>query len=136
MSLRGRILILDELSRLERFRKVAQNFEISIASDRLLPHQVIDHLRSQLNAQIYLNSKEWMLPSWAHLMLRDINIDEELITDLTNTSYNNWSNIGGVGASSYGIVDSRGLLTARFDCGSIDYWLVDGDSIIYPALLD
>ena len=128
-------MILDELSRLERFRRVAQNHEISPQDDTPLPSQEIDHLRSQLNAQIYLESDKWMLPSWAHLTLRDINLSEEMITELANTSYNNWSNIGGVGAKSYGIVDSRGLLTARFDCGSIDFWLIDENSIIFPALL-
>ena len=135
MLLRGTILTLDELSRLERFRRVAQIHEISLQDGTPSPSQEIDHLRSQLNAQIYLESEEWMLPSWAHLTLRDINLDEEMITELANTSYNNWSNIGGVGAASYGIVDSRGLLTTRFDSGSIDCWLVDKNSVIFPALL-
>ncbi len=128
-------MILDELSRLERFRRAAQNHGISISDEGFLPNQEIDHLRAQLNAQIYLESEKWMLPSWAYLSLRDIDLEEKLITDFTNTSYNNWSNIGGVGATSYGIADSRGLLTVRFDCGSIDFWLLDKNSIIYPALL-
>ena len=75
-----------------------------------------------------------MVPSWVHLTLKDINREDELIPRLTNTAYNNWSNIGGVGASKYGIIDSRGLLTARFDSGSVDFWLVDNESILYPAL--
>ncbi|TFG31435.1 hypothetical protein EU527_12465 [Candidatus Thorarchaeota archaeon] len=128
-------MILDELSRLERFRRVAKAYEIPLSKDILLPHYEISYLRAALNARVYLDAESWMLPSWAYLTLKDINKDEEMITELANVSYLNWSNIGGVGASRYGIIDSRGLMTARFDYGSIDFWLLDGESIIYPALL-
>lgn len=128
-------MILNELSRLERFRRIARNYELPISSGIYLPHQEVEYLRATLNARIYPAAESWMVPSWIYLTLKEINKEEELIARLANTAFNNWSNIGGVGASKYGIVDSRGLLTARFDYGSIDFWLLYNGSIIFPALL-
>ena len=49
--------------------------------------------------------------------------------------YRNWSNIGGVGSRSHGIADSRGLVTPRFDCGSIDFWLLNDEELLFPAMI-
>jgi len=100
-----------------------------------LPDEEIDYLRSQLNASVYLKAKPWMLPPWAALELKGINVEESLITEFPNDSYRNWSLIGGVGGRNYGIVDSRGLTSARADIGSIDVWVQDDGEIIFPTLI-
>lgn len=76
-----------------------------------------------------------MVPSWAVLTLKDLNTEENMITEMANTVYRNWYVIGGVGAKRYGIADSRGLTMARFDCGSIDFWIQQQDEILYPPLI-
>jgi len=101
----------------------------------MLPYQEVNYFRGLLNAKIYLDSEDWMCPSWVALSLKDIDTEEEIVTELHNTMYRNWSNIGGVGSKRYGIADSRGLVTPRFDYGSIDFWLLDDDELKFPALI-
>ena len=101
----------------------------------MLPYQEVEYLRGLINAKIYLDAKAWMCPSWVILSLKDIDTEEELITEFHNSMYRNWSNIGGAGSRRYGIADSRGLVTPRFDCGSIDFWILQDDNLIFPAMI-
>ena len=128
-------MILDELARLKRFRRIAKNHGITQPEESMLPYQEVNYLRGLLNAKIYLECEDWMCPSWVFLSLKDIDTEEELVTELHNTMYRNWSNIGGVGSKRYGIADSRGLVTPRFDYGSIDFWILDDDELKFPALI-
>ena len=127
-------MAVDDFARLERFRRVAGKHNLKIPKSGL-PDEEIDYLRSQLNASVYLKAKPWMLPPWAALELKGINVEESLITEFPNDSYRNWSLIGGVGGRNYGIVDSRGLTSARADIGSIDVWVQDDGEIIFPTLI-
>jgi hypothetical protein len=127
-------LAVDDSARLERFRRVAGKHNLRTPKSGL-PDEEIDHLRNQLNAIVYLGAKPWMLPTWAALELKGIDMEESLITEFPNDSYRNWSLVGGVGARNYGIVDSRGLTSARADIGSIDVWVQDVEDIIFPALM-
>lgn len=95
----------------------------------------LEYLRARLNAINYFNTESWMLPSWAYLTLKGLGKDSSMNTELPNNSYRNWSLIGGVGAKKYGVTDSRGLVTVKPECGSIDFWVLGTQGIIYPALL-
>ncbi|KXH76146.1 MAG: hypothetical protein AM326_07605 [Candidatus Thorarchaeota archaeon SMTZ-45] len=128
-------MVMDDLARLQRFRRVAQNYgkplpEIDIPADT-----EIERLRAQLNASVYLEAAPWMLPSWIDLIMKAINKEETLVTELANNSYRNWSLIGGVGSKKFGVSDSRGLVMAIPGCGSIDIWVLGTDGIIFPALM-
>jgi hypothetical protein len=101
----------------------------------MLPIDEIDYLQCQLNAKFYLSAASWMLPSWAVLTLKDYNKERHTVTEFRNTMYNNFSLIGGVGTKKYGTTDSRGLLSAILDCGSLDFWLDDGEQLLFPALI-
>jgi hypothetical protein len=101
----------------------------------MLSSDEIDYVRRQLNAKLFLDAIPWMLPSWAVLALKDIDREASMITELQNDMYLNWSLIGGVGAKHYGIADSRGLVSPRIDTGSIDFWLVDRNELVFPALM-
>ncbi|MFW9769109.1 MAG: hypothetical protein ACFFF9_09190 [Candidatus Thorarchaeota archaeon] len=127
-------MAVDDFTRLERFRRVASKHNLK-STQSGLPGEEIEHLRNQLNAVVYLNAKPWMLPTWAVLDLKGIDAEESLITEFSNDSYRNWSLVGGVGARNYGIVDSRGLTSARADIGSIDVWVQDGENLIFPTLM-
>ena len=127
-------MAVDEFARLERFRRVATIHNLKIPPSGI-PDEEIDNIRNQLNALVYLQAKSWMLPSWAALTLKGIDPEASLITKFPNNSYRNWSIVGGVGARNYGIVDSRGLTSARADIGSLDVWVQDEEDIIFPALI-
>ncbi|TFG29288.1 hypothetical protein EU528_09905 [Candidatus Thorarchaeota archaeon] len=128
-------MILDELARLNRFRRIAKNHGFTPPAVTMLPFQEISYLRGLINAKIYLEAEPWMCPSWVVLSRKTIDTEKELITEFHNTLYRNWSNIGGVGAKRYGIATSRGLVTPRFDYGSIDFWLLDYDKLVFPTLI-
>jgi len=64
-------LILDELARLKRFRRIAQNHGIAQPEETMLPYQEVNYFRGLLNAKIYLESEDWMCPSWVALSLKD-----------------------------------------------------------------
>ncbi len=127
-------LAIDDLARLERFRRVASRYNLRIPQN-VTPNEEIDCIRNQLNAVVYLQAKSWMLPSWAALSLKGIDVESVLITEFPNNSYRNWSLVGGVGARNYGIVDSRGLVSARADIGSLDVWVQENNDTIFPALI-
>ncbi len=127
-------LAVDDFARLERFRRVASIHNLKLPTSGT-PGEEIDNIRDQLNALVYLQAKSWMLPSWAALALKGIDPEGSLITKFPNNSYRNWSIVGGVGARNYGIVDSRGLTSARADIGSLDVWVQDEEDIIFPALI-
>ncbi|MFX1483434.1 MAG: hypothetical protein ACFFCP_09615 [Promethearchaeota archaeon] len=127
-------MALDDPARLERFRRVASEFNLE-APDASTPVEEINSFRDLLNAVIYPNAQPWMLPSWAVLSLKGLDLENTILHEFPNSSYRNWSLVGGVGARNYGIVDSRGLASARADIGSIDVWLQDEDEIIFPALI-
>ena len=101
----------------------------------MLPYQEVNYLRGLINAKVYLEAEPWMCPSWVTLSMKDIDTEAELVTELHNTMFRNWSNIGGVGSKRHGIADSRGLVTPRFDYGSIDFWLLENDELKFPALI-
>jgi len=101
----------------------------------MLSADEIDSLRSKLNAKLYLEAESWMLPSWAVLTLKDFDKERRLVTEFRNTMYANWALIGGVGKRRHGIADSRGLVSSKIDCGSIDFWLQEGQQLLFPALL-
>ncbi len=128
-------MILNELARLKRFRRIAKNHGLTLPEESMLPYQEVNYLRGLLNAKVYLEAEPWMCPSWVSLSLKDIDTEAELVTELHNTMYRNWSNIGGVGSKRHGIADSRGLVTPRFDYGSIDFWLLENDELKFPALI-
>ncbi|MFW9843705.1 MAG: hypothetical protein ACFFEV_03950, partial [Candidatus Thorarchaeota archaeon] len=128
-------MILDEHSRLERFRRVAKIKGISPPEESMLPFREVEYLRGLLNANVYLEAEPWMCPSWVTLSLKSIDVEKELITDFRNTLYRNWSSIGGVGTKQYGVVSSRGLVVPRLDFGSIDLWPLDGKDLVFPALI-
>ncbi|MFW9892075.1 MAG: hypothetical protein ACFFFO_07735 [Candidatus Thorarchaeota archaeon] len=127
-------MAIDDFARLERFRRVASRYNLEVPKSTM-PDKEIETLREQLNAIIFLRAKLWMLPSWASLTLKGIDIEGSLITELPNNVYRNWSLIGGVGARNYGIADSRGLTSTRPDIGSVDVWVQEEDGIVFPALL-
>lgn len=127
-------MVTDELARLQRFRRVAQNHKIGLPEKDMTVEAEIDHLRARLNASIYLKDEDWMLPSWAALTLKGVDKEKVLITELPNNCYRNWFLIGGVGSPRHGITDSRGLCMTIPDCGSIDFWILGADGVIFPAL--
>ena len=128
-------LAYDDSARLHRFRSAAQSRELQLPTSDMPTYAETELLQNQLNAAVYLEAKPWMLPSWVVLTLKGIDTEKALITDLPNSSYRNWSLVGGVGSKRYGVTDSRGLVTASPDCGSIDIWLLGKDGIIFPALM-
>jgi hypothetical protein len=101
----------------------------------MLPADEIDYIQRQLNAKLFLEAEPWMLPSWAVLALKDFDKEQSMITEFKNDMYRNWSLIGGVGAKHFGAADSRGLVSSRIDIGSIDFWLLDGEDLVFPALM-
>ena len=105
-------MAIDDIARLERFRRVARNRQLTLPETGMLAGKEIEHLREQLNASVYLEAEPWMVPSWVDLTMKGINKEETLITELPNNSYRNWSLIGGVGSKKFGVTDSRGLATA------------------------
>jgi hypothetical protein len=128
-------LSINELARLERYRRIAKHHGLDLPQGNILPVDEIDYIRSQLNAKFYLDAKPWMLPSWAVLTLKDFDKEQSTVTEFSNTMYSNYSLIGGVGTKKYGTTDSRGLLSALIDCGSLDFWLQDGEQLLFPALI-
>ncbi|MGY5859947.1 MAG: hypothetical protein RTU63_11310 [Candidatus Thorarchaeota archaeon] len=128
-------MILDEGAQLKRFRRIAKNHGLTPSDESMLPYQEVEYLRGLINAKVYLEAKPWMCPSWVFLSLKDIDTENELVTEYHNSMYRNWSNIGGVGSKHHGIADSRGLVTPQFDYGSIDFWLLKDDELIFPALI-
>jgi len=128
-------LILDELTRLERFRRIADIHGINPPEESMLPSQEVEYLRGLINVIVYLEAEPWMCPTWVVLSRKGIETEKEPVTDFRNTMYRNWSNIGGVGAKRYGITCSRGLVVPRFDFGSIDFWLSDNGELMFPALI-
>ena len=128
-------LAYDDSARLHRFRSAAQNYELQLPKSGTPVYAETELLQNQLNAAVYLEAKPWMLPSWMVLTLKGLDTKESLITEIPNNSYRNWSLVGGVGSKRYGVTDSRGLITASPDCGSIDIWLLGKEGIIFPALM-
>ena len=128
-------MILDEMTRLERFRRIAKIYDINSPVENMLPVQEVEYLRGLINANVYLEAEPWMCPTWVILSRKGIDTEKELVTDFRNTQYRNWSNIGGVGARRYGISCSRGLVVPRFDFGSIDFWPLNNDKLMFPALI-
>ncbi|MHA2034098.1 MAG: hypothetical protein ACTSX3_02225, partial [Candidatus Thorarchaeota archaeon] len=54
---------------------------------------------------------------------------------MCNSTRCGWSIIGRAGGRAYGIADHAGLLTAGPCCGSLDFWLLKDNNIVFPALL-
>jgi len=128
-------LTINELVRLERYRKVAKHHELDLPQDKMLPADEIDYLQSKLNAKFFPDAESWMLPSWAFLTMKAVDKEKGIITDFRNTMYGNISLIGGVGARKYGTTDSRGLLSSIYDCGAIDFWLQEDQNLLFPSLM-
>lgn len=128
-------MILDEQAQLDRFRKSVKNHGLTLSEDPLLPYQEVEHLRGLLNAKVFIEAEPWMCPSWVILSIKELDIEGQHITEYHNSMYRNWSNLGGVGTKRFGIVDSRGLVTPQFDFGSIDFWLLQDEKLVFPALI-
>ncbi|MFX1579433.1 MAG: hypothetical protein ACFFBJ_07260 [Promethearchaeota archaeon] len=128
-------MVIGDLPRLKRFRRVAMHHNIPLPETGMLTEDELEHIRGQLNASVYREAESWMLPSWVDLTIKGHGKKGILDSKLANNSYRNWSLIGGVGARKCGIADSRGLVTSIPDCGSIDVWILGSDGIIFPALI-
>jgi hypothetical protein len=111
------------------------NHDVALPETGMLTNSEIEHLREQLNASVFLEAESWMVPSWVDLAMKGLDVEETLITSLPNDSYRNWSLIGGVGSRRYGVTDSRGLVTSIPECGSLDFWILGTDDILFPALM-
>lgn len=130
------VVTTEELERLERFERVAKLLGAEPAPRSNKLQEEIDYYQGRLNARLYLDADDWMLPSWAILTLKDTPRNERNLKVLKNSSYRSWSLLGGPGASHYAIADSRGLITACPICGSIDIWVSGPRGIMFPALMD
>jgi hypothetical protein len=130
------VLATEELERLERFQRAARAHGIESAPQDYSPREKTEFYQSHLNARIYHGAPDWMLPSWALLSLRARQGDKADDESLPNNSYRNWSLLGGPVANYTGFSDSRGLVTANAECGSIDVWVAGEEHIVFPALLD
>ena len=111
------------------------NHGIPTSEESMFPYQEVEYLRGLLNAKVFLEAQPWMCPSWVILSLKELNVEEDHITQYHNSMYRNWSNIGSVGSRRFGIADSRGLVTPQFDYGSVDFWLLKDDQLIFPAMI-
>ena len=87
---RGSTLILDELVRLERFRRIAKNHGFTLPEESMLPYKEVEYLQGLINAKIYLEAEPWMCPSWVVLSRKEIDTEEEHVTEFHNTLYRNW----------------------------------------------
>ena len=128
-------MILDEQAQLNRFRRIVKNQNLPTSEATLLPYQEVEYLRGLLNAKVFLEAQPWMCPSWVILSKKELSTKEEHITQYHNSLHRNWSNIGNVGSKRFGMADSRGLVTPQFDYGSIDFWLLQDDKLIFPAMI-
>ncbi|TFF84592.1 hypothetical protein EU524_00825, partial [Candidatus Thorarchaeota archaeon] len=118
-----------DAERLERFRRVATSHDIEAAASDLTSGEEIAHYQERLNARLYPDAEDWMLPYWAILTLKDTREKHEK-TILENGLYRNWSLLGGPGAKHYGLADSRGLITACTGCGSLDFWVSGAEGMV------
>ncbi len=53
-----------------------------------------------------------------------------------NTTHRNWTAVGCIGSEREAVIDSRGLVTPRFNGWSADVWLLEGDKLFAPSKLD
>ncbi len=53
-----------------------------------------------------------------------------------NTTHRNWTAVGVIGSDREAVVDSRGLVTPRYNGWSADVWLLEGDKLFAPSKLD
>ncbi len=119
---------------LERLKRVARNNRVAIPDDvGIEASEAAYQLRTGLNGKVYSKAEPWMLPNWAIQRSRKEKIAE---TDFANDQHRNWTPVGRVGGRRFGVVDSSGLLTVLPECGSLDFWIQNGDQIFYPALAD
>ncbi len=126
---------IESNSRLHRFRQFAANNRITFEFQSESLTDEIENLQGAINAHIFANALDWMLPDWVHRMKRDLRgrIPTEA---MNNTSHRNWIVLGGIASNAYAISDTKGLVTAITDCGSIDFWLKVNDEILFPTLVD
>ncbi|MFQ5832484.1 MAG: hypothetical protein ACE5H4_07270 [Candidatus Thorarchaeota archaeon] len=119
---------------LERLKRVARNNRVAIPEDEGTgATEAASQLRAGLNGKAYSNAEAWMLPNWAIRRSKKEKIAE---ADLANDQHRNWTPVGRVGGRRFGVVDSSGLLTVLPECGSLDFWIQNGDQIVFPALAD
>ncbi|MFW9800036.1 MAG: hypothetical protein ACFFD9_06350, partial [Candidatus Thorarchaeota archaeon] len=119
---------------LERLKRVARNNRVAILDDEGIDAtEVALKLRAGLNGKVYSKAELWMLPNWVISRSRKEEIGE---ADFANDQHRNWTPVGRVGGRRFGIVDSSGLLTVLPECGSLEFWIQNGDQIVFPALAD
>ncbi|MGY5862860.1 MAG: hypothetical protein RTU09_10865, partial [Candidatus Thorarchaeota archaeon] len=122
---------------LERFRRVAKFNRVTLPEPGILtPREEIAFLQDALNGRVYARSEKWMIPNWAILALRKADPDEIEESGLPNDGYRNWGLVGSPGAKSFGITDTRGLVTAISECGSINFWPQGAEGVAFPALAE
>jgi hypothetical protein len=122
-----------EVPELDRFVRVARNHRLHVQDlDSLRPHEQIQKIQGMLNKAIYNSAENWMKPQWAILHVSE---DEDEL-EMNNTSKRNHIVIGIPGGRYFARCDATGLLNAILHSGSIEFWLYDGDEIIFPALVN
>jgi len=128
-------LVATQQSTLERFRRVARNHRLPEVQDKLDASREIEWLRSRLNGKIYRNAENWAVPSWVLRGSRRSAATPSGDDTLDNDQQRYWTTVGGVGSHDYAVCDSKGLLTAIPECGSIDFWLLGPTGIIFPSMI-
>ncbi|MGQ4870757.1 MAG: hypothetical protein ACP6IT_02840 [Candidatus Thorarchaeota archaeon] len=116
---------------LEMLKNVARSARVSLPErDDESEHIFLERVRGRLNKWFLDNTEPWMRPQW---MLRaNIPKTGDLLCNSTRCG---WSVIGEAGGRAYGIADHAGLLTTGQCCGSLDFWLLEDNNIVFPALL-
>ncbi len=89
-----------------------------------------EHVRGLLNAQVFLSpsAQPWMLPRWALAASKDS------AECLVNGKQCNWVPIGGPGGHQVGFADEAGLTSGSEGTGGVDFWLMNGEDIEFPAV--
>ncbi|MBD3404719.1 MAG: hypothetical protein GF411_01130 [Candidatus Lokiarchaeota archaeon] len=85
-----------------------------------------------INSAVFNDAQDWMKPYWVKKK-QENNSTGKL---LSNDTDRNWVLVGSPGGKRFGVMDSKGLVTANPNCGSIDFLIKDDDSIVFPALIE
>ncbi|MHA1770150.1 MAG: hypothetical protein ACTSYL_11365 [Candidatus Thorarchaeota archaeon] len=118
---------------IERMESVAHGHRLELPSPENIDSKTyIEMIRSLLNQEIYSSAQDWMMPRWAYKALKKKRREKD--KSLLNGQHCNCALVGGVGGRYAGLTDETGLVRANPECGSLEFWLHDGERIIFPAL--